>query len=87
MTCERLYKLVENVKNFLMISFQTLEVVEFVKSHPFINAKWSLCPGAKEHLLGEENFLQKGGQPKCEMVVQPMEEVMLIPQRIESEKN
>ena len=66
-------------------------MVEFVKSHPFINAKWSLCPGAKEHLLGEENFLQKGGQPKCEMVVQPMEEVMMFiprqdssPQRIES---
>ena len=65
-------------------------MVEFVKSHPFINAKWSLCPGAEEHLLGEENFLQKGGQPKCEMVVQPMEEVMFMPQdsspqRIESQ--
>ena len=46
----------------MYLSLQTLEVVEFVKSHPFINAKWALCPGAKERLLGEDNFLQKGGQ-------------------------
>ena len=26
---------------------QTLEAVEFVKSHAFINNKWRLCPGAR----------------------------------------
>ena len=53
----------------MYIFSQTLEVVEFVKSHPFINGKWALCPGAKEQLIGEGNFLRKGGQPKCELVV------------------
>ena len=34
--------------SLLDLFLQTLEVVEFVKTHPFINAKWTLCPGAKE---------------------------------------
>ena len=28
-------------------SGQTLEAVDFVKSHAFINTKWTLCPGAR----------------------------------------
>ena len=26
---------------------QTLEAVDFVKSHPFINAKWTMCSGPR----------------------------------------
>ena len=42
---------------------QTMDIAEFVKSHPFLNSKWSVCQGFGNRVLVERS----GGG--CEMLI------------------
>ena len=61
-------------------SSNSMEVAEFVKSHPFVNSKWSFCHGISEAANSESHVIDHlGGKAirrsvNCELLVSEEEE-------------